>query len=827
MNENELKKSARNFRPAFLVERYITYRTMLSALRLFGNLSLIFLILFILAGFTGSISSLSLSLGSFFYSLPVFESKFRGLFFVSLSLWLAVFSIRAFYTSYRFKGIRTILKEPGIGESEGLTFTSANSLFSLLKDSFLRRFFSSEVGRIILFRLGIPPNQLGTLFLASTSEDSRVSSFSVPVSESERVFLETVAGAIFDYYGELRDFLASRSITRADFVGSAKWVEEEFSREENTFRWWGRDALGRIPGIGKDWAYGGAYALRRYAREISELAHYPSEEAGTSGVTAIKSLEAILARSREANALLLAEEGTPSLSVLALLAEKIKSGVILPPLEHKLIFVFDGNAFIDSTKEKIAFENGLGRLLSEAIRAGNIILVIPDLPSFFESARSIGSDAISIMEPFMSSPNIQIVGIASPSVFHATLEHNDKFMKSFEIVKLGAESAVEIVGSLFDTVARVENESGMYFTYPALRVVAESAERYFSEGALSDKTADLLAEIPPRMKETGRKIITTEDVLRVVKEKTGVPLGALGDEERKTLLKLEEVLRVRIVGQKEAVSAIANALRRARSGVGNPNRPMGSFLFLGPTGVGKTETTKALASAFFGDENRILRLDMSEYRTDDALERLIGSFERGKAGVFASMVRDKPYGVLLLDEFEKTNKEVLDLFLQILDEGFFTDAGGKKVNTRNLIIIATSNAGSDLIWKLIQEKNTLSEHKSEIIDELVSGGIFKPELLNRFDGVILFHPLSESELRKVAELMLAKLNKRLLGKGISIIVNDAILDYLVSVGNDPKFGARAMNRAIQEKIEQIVALRIIRGEALPGSTIELRSEDIS
>ena len=827
MNENELKKSARNFRPAFLVERYITYRTMLSALRLFGNLSLIFLILFILAGFTGSISSLSLSLGSFFYSLPVFESKFRGLFFVSLSLWLAVFSIRAFYTSYRFKGIRTILKEPGIGESEGLTFTSANSLFSLLKDSFLRRFFSSEVGRIILFRLGIPPNQLGTLFLASTSEDSRVSSFSVPVSESERVFLETVAGAIFDYYGELRDFLASRSITRADFVGSAKWVEEEFSREENTFRWWGRDALGRIPGIGKDWAYGGAYALRRYAREISELAHYPSEEAGTSGVTAIKSLEAILARSREANALLLAEEGTPSLSVLALLAEKIKSGVILPPLEHKLIFVFDGNAFIDSTKEKIAFENGLGRLLSEAIRAGNIILVIPDLPSFFESARSIGSDAISIMEPFMSSPNIQIVGIASPSVFHATLEHNDKFMKSFEIVKLGAESAVEIVGSLFDTVARVENESGMYFTYPALRVVAESAERYFSEGALSDKTADLLAEIPPRMKETGRKIITTEDVLRVVKEKTGVPLGALGDEERKTLLKLEEVLRVRIVGQKEAVSAIANALRRARSGVGNPNRPMGSFLFLGPTGVGETETTKALASAFFGDENRILRLDMSEYRTDDALERLIGSFERGKAGVFASMVRDKPYGVLLLDEFEKTNKEVLDLFLQILDEGFFTDAGGKKVNTRNLIIIATSNAGSDLIWKLIQEKNTLSEHKSEIIDELVSGGIFKPELLNRFDGVILFHPLSESELRKVAELMLAKLNKRLLGKGISIIVNDAILDYLVSVGNDPKFGARAMNRAIQEKIEQIVALRIIRGEALPGSTIELRSEDIS
>ena len=275
---------------------------------------------------------------------------------------------------------------------------------------------------------------------------------------------------------------------------------------------------------------------------------------------------------------------------------------------------------------------------------------------------------------------------------------------------------------------------------------------------MPDKAIDLLRELVPMVKASKLHIVTREDVLDLVSRKTGIAVSEAKGEERTKLLKLEEILHERIVGQDEAVKAISGALRRARSGISSPNRPMGSFLFLGPTGVGKTETTKALAQVFFGDEKAINRLDMSEYQRDDALSRLIGTFESGKVGVLASLLRERPYGVLLLDEFEKTSKEVHDLFLQVLDEGFFTDVSGKRVNARNLIVVATSNAGSDVIWKFMQEGKGLN--KDIVITEIINRAIFKPELLNRFDGVVLFHPLNAEHLRTIARFQLQKLAKR-------------------------------------------------------------------
>ncbi|MCR4336425.1 MAG: AAA family ATPase, partial [Candidatus Omnitrophica bacterium] len=266
---------------------------------------------------------------------------------------------------------------------------------------------------------------------------------------------------------------------------------------------------------------------------------------------------------------------------------------------------------------------------------------------------------------------------------------------------------------------------------------------------------------------------------------------------------------------------------RARSDIENPDRPMGSFLFLGPTGVGKTETTKALAASFFGSEDTVIRLDMSEYQTSDALKRLIGSFEDNRPGVLSSKLREQSYGVLLLDEFEKTSREVLDLFLQILDEGFFSDSSGKRVNARNLIIIATSNAGSDLIWNMMLEGKGLMEEKDKIVNEIINRGLFKPELLNRFDGVILFHPLTAEDLKKIAGFMLVKLQKRLATKGIELVINDALLKAVTRAGTDPQFGARPMNRAIQEKVEQVIAKKMISGEVKAGSRLELTEAELA
>jgi ATP-dependent Clp protease ATP-binding subunit ClpA len=318
------------------------------------------------------------------------------------------------------------------------------------------------------------------------------------------------------------------------------------------------------------------------------------------------------------------------------------------------------------------------------------------------------------------------------------------------------------------------------------------------------------------------------DVTALIELKTGIPAGDFKAGEQKKLMDLEKILHERIVGQKEAVDAISNALRRARSGITNPNRPIGSFLFLGPTGVGKTETTKALAQVFFGSEKNVLRLDMSEFKSDDAVDKLIGSFDSGRPGILSSMVREKPYGVLLLDEFEKTSRQVLDLFLQVLDEGFFSDMHGKKVMMRNLIIIATSNAGSDMIWDFMRSGGgDLETHKGEIIDEIVKQGLFKPELLNRFDGVVLFHPIGDSDLRLIAKIMLERLKARLDEKGIGLVINDDLISYLVRFGADPKFGARPMNRAIQDKVEQAIADKIIKGEIKPGMDVALTATDLA
>ena len=522
--------------------------------------------------------------------------------------------------------------------------------------------------------------------------------------------------------------------------------------------------------------------------------------------------------------LLVGEEGVPRLAPLVRLARRIEAGTILPPLEHKHVFIFDGVPFVAAMQEKIRLETEIVKLLTEAVKAGNIIFVFADFDRFFTGAKALGSDLLAILDPFLISPNIQIVAISELGAFRQLFEPNPKIRERFERVLIegaGVQGSIPIVE---EEALRAERKNGILFTYPALRAVAESAERYFFEGIMPDKAIDLLLELVPKVKTIGKRTVTRADVLDLISKKTGINVSQATGEERAKLLKLEETLHDRVVGQDEAVKAISGALRRARSGISSPNRPMGSFLFVGPTGVGKTETTKALAQVFFGDESAITRLDMSEYASDDALPRLIGTFEGGKPGILASLLRERQYGVLLLDEFEKTNKEVHDLFLQILDEGFFTDVSGKRVNARNLIIIATSNAGSDLIWKLGQEGKPLD--KDVVLTEIINRAIFKPELLNRFDGIILFRPLTPEHLRIIAKFMLQKLGKRLQEKGIELVITDPLLDYLVSVGQDPKFGARPMNRAIQEKVEQVIAEKMLRGEVSAGSRVELGAADL-
>ena len=365
----------------------------------------------------------------------------------------------------------------------------------------------------------------------------------------------------------------------------------------------------------------------------------------------------------------------------------------------------------------------------------------------------------------------------------------------------------------------------IFFHYSAVRAIARAADRYIVEGVLPDKAIELLVDVASKAAQSGHSEISEAFVYQVVSEQTGIPAGPIAAEERDRLLNLEDQLHQLVVGQDAAITAIARTMRRARSGIQDSEKPIGSFLFLGPTGVGKTETAKALATVFFGGEHELQRLDMSEYSGEAAVAQLIGTAEA--PGVLPSMLREHPYCVLLLDEFEKASQPVHDVFLQILDEGRFTDARGVRVNARNTIIIATSNAGSQLILRTVQQRKELDHLTGYIIDHIVTEGILRPELINRFDSTIVFEPLDIEAQTEVASLMLRQLYARIRDRGYELRVADALLDVLVQQGYDPEYGARPMRRILQDVIEEKVAQRIISGRLQKGDTITLTTADFT
>jgi ATP-dependent Clp protease ATP-binding subunit ClpA len=343
---------------------------------------------------------------------------------------------------------------------------------------------------------------------------------------------------------------------------------------------------------------------------------------------------------------------------------------------------------------------------------------------------------------------------------------------------------------------------------------------------LADQALNLLSEVVPYVVNQKRAQVTPNDVMALLEAQTGVALGMPTTRERNNLLNLEAKLHERVVGQDEAIRAIAEALRRSRAGIRNQERPIGSFLFLGPTGVGKTETAKALAKILFDDEERISRLDMAEFQGEDAVEKLIGVPGSSMPGALSRVLTESPYGVLLLDEFEKSSPAVRNIFLSVLDEGVFTTTTGNRINARNSIIIATSNAGDELLWRYNESGESINAHRDDLIDHIVAQGIFTPELINRFDGTIIFQPHAPAAQQQIAQLLLDEMRNRLHERGVNISWGPDVVEYVALKGYDAKFGARPMNRFIQEEIEAMLAKKILAGELPTGSSVILTRAEL-
>ncbi|MCX6790733.1 MAG: AAA family ATPase [Candidatus Gribaldobacteria bacterium] len=371
-----------------------------------------------------------------------------------------------------------------------------------------------------------------------------------------------------------------------------------------------------------------------------------------------------------------------------------------------------------------------------------------------------------------------------------------------------------------------EFRNNLFVSYGGIRALALLSAKYLPNLCLPDKAIRLLEEVGAFVKNHSNDILIEEKHIRkVLSDKTQIPLENLQNQEKEKLLNLEQLLRARVVGQEEGISELASALRRSAVQVNTKRGPIGSFLFLGSTGVGKTETAKALADIYFGSEQKMIRLDMSEFQNPQDTEKILGDFEN--PGPFITLVRENPFSLVLIDEIEKAHPNILNLFLQILDEGWITDGVGKKVDFQNTIIIATSNAGSEIIRQDVNLDKNLNLLKSELLNIIMQQGLFKPELINRFDGVVVFRPLTLENLMEIAQMQLKKVAEQLKDKGIILEITRELKEKIAQISYSPTFGAREMRRILQDKVENSLAKVLLAGIIKRGDTIQISPIDFN
>jgi len=741
--------------------------------------------------------------------------KLIGLIFISLGLYIITQMMEAYFASVFYFNY---IAKNNYKQNELYTFSAGRILRKVVNDNILTGLLlSHSIGHKILKRLGISTEEINILLKKQTAIKEP------PIFNTQEITLVKVSDItnfIYNNHKDFKDLLSNHGLGQRDLDAVVSWVIYEIEKKEHERRWWTKDKLAKIPGVATDWSFGRTYLLNKFSRDILNDTEVYSENISLSGrERELEQVQSVLARSAGANAIIVGQPGQEKMEVIWNLCRRIKNKTIISNLINKKPLLFLTTFFSSSIESKEDFEKKVIIIFSEALEAGNIILIIDNLPKLLLQAKQFGINFFEMIEPFLASYNDQIIALADTEYFQTLIEPDQAIMSRFEVIRTKPLLLEEIIKMISRETINIEKIYGIYFTYPAILEIAKSADSYFPNGVSNDKAKDLLIELAPWAIKNNLENIDKDMVLEYIEEKTGIPTGSIIQKEKEILLDLENLLGKRVIAQTEAIFAIAGSIRRSRAGIQNDKRPLGSFLFLGPTGVGKTETAKALAEVFFGDEKLLLRLDMSEYQNTEALGRLIGSQENNTQGILANMLREHPYGVLLLDEFEKTNKDVLNLFLQIIDEGYFSDVFGKKVMARNIMFIATSNAGSEKIFELINQQENLQTQKEKIISQIIKEGVFKPELINRFDGTILFHPLTKENLSEIAKLMLNKLTKKLGGKGITLHIDKELIEFVVQGGYNPTFGARPMNRLIQDTIEQHLADLLIRGEITSGQTV--------
>ncbi|MDD5145874.1 MAG: ATP-dependent Clp protease ATP-binding subunit [Candidatus Pacebacteria bacterium] len=610
-----------------------------------------------------------------------------------------------------------------------------------------------------------------------------------------------------------------------DVDNLVRWEEslEVKINEEKEF--WEYKNLVKKGNLAKEWTSGYTVVLDQFSIDWTEFIrkHGFSEIVGHN--EALEQVERILSRNEINNVLLIGEPGSGRGSILQALAQKCILGESLPGLNYKRVVELDLTSLLSQVEDLERVEMILDKIFQEVVTAGNIILIINEFHSYIGQLVRPGIIDISgILASYLKSPLFRIIAVTSYSGLHENIEQNSSILSFFEKVEISEISTEETILLLENMSLALENRYKKFVTYPAIKDLVFYADKYLKNVSFPKKAIDLLDETMIYVSQSTKdQLVLPRHVANIISEKTQIPIGELKQKEKEILLNLEELIHQRIINQEEAVSEISSALRRTRADITIRRGPMGVFLFLGPTGVGKTETAKALSEIYFGSEEKMIRLDMSEFQTTADIQRLLGT--TGKEGLLSTKVAENPFSLILLDEIEKAHPDILNLFLQVFDEGNLTDGMGRRIDFKNSLIICTSNAGYQIILDALKETKPLSEIKDELLDFLFKEGKFRPEFINRFDGVIIFRSLTKENLLEISELLLNKLKENLKEKGIEFKITQDLKEKIVELSFNPVFGAREMRRVIQDKIENVLSFSLLSGKIKRGDIIEINSND--
>jgi ATP-dependent Clp protease ATP-binding subunit ClpC len=624
-----------------------------------------------------------------------------------------------------------------------------------------------------------------------------------------------------------KKFLILNDLKSEDIENLVCWYERIKEKIAKSKRFWELENLLRKGSIGKDWAAGYTITLDRYSLDLREYLRRTGFREIVGHQKEIKQVERILEKEEINNVLLVGEPGTGRKSIVEALAQRAFFGKSSPQVNFKRILKFDLTSLSAEITSLEETETILDTCFAEATRSGNVILVIDEFHNFVSETPKPGQVNISgILARYLPLSLFQIIAITTYQGLHKIIERNPSLLNLFEKVEVAEISEKETLEFLENHIPFFERKYKRFISYKALREIIRLGSRYLTQTPFPEKALRLLDEAMSYLAlYTKDQVLEPSHIKKVVSEKVEIPLEDLEEKEREILLNLEKLIHQRIINQEEAVREVSAALRRARTEIQLRSGPIGGFLFLGPTGVGKTETAKALAAIYFGSEKRMIRLDMSEFQNIDDIKRLIGS--EGTEGLLSTPVRENPFSLVLLDEIEKAHPNILNLFLQVLDEGWVTGGDGRKVDFKNTIIIATSNAGAEVIREDIEKDKKLDIVKEDLLDYLLRKEIFRPEFINRFDAVVVFKPLSKENLLAISQLMLNKLAKNLRDKGIEFEITQDLKEKIVELGYSPEFGAREMRRVIQDKIENVLANALLSGKLKRGNKVKVNPKDFS